>query len=272
MPELPEVETVCRGIAPQIEGRSISRVKVNCKKLRIPIPKKFASILKGRKIIRVKRKAKYIVIELDSGYSLVIHLGMSGRLTIQQDYQPAKHDHIVIELDNGSLIVFNDTRKFGLATVLHETEFDDFKFFKKLGIEPLSKELNTVQLFKILEKRKKNIKSVIMDSSIIVGVGNIYASESLFSAGIHPERLASEISKKESDRLFKAIVETLKRAIEAGGSTLKDYAKANGESGYFQHQFLVYDQQDQPCSKCKRAIQKIKQNGRATYFCGKCQK
>lgn len=274
MPELPEVETVCRGIRHQITGRTIIQAKINCHKLRIPVPKKLSSLVTGQNILGVKRKAKYIIIQLDSGYSLVIHLGMSGRLLVYpkpEDYKPAKHDHIVIKLDNATLMVFNDTRRFGLVTILHETEFEDFKFFKKLGLEPLSKQFNSVELFEICQKRQKNIKSVIMDSSIIVGVGNIYAAESLFSAAIHPERIASSLSKKETTKLQQAIVETLEQAIEAGGSTLKDYAKANGESGYFQHQFLVYDRKDQPCTKCKQPIQKIKQNGRATYFCSKCQ-
>lgn len=274
MPELPEVETIVRGIAPLIEGLSITKAKVLNSKLRIEIPQDFARAVKGKTITKVKRKAKYILLELDNHRVIVIHLGMSGRLRVYlnlQEYKKAKHDHLIIDLSNGGLLVFNDTRRFGLVTLLREPEFAEFKFFKKLGLEPLSKEFNTVQLFKITQARNKSIKSVIMDSSIVVGVGNIYASESLFSAGIHPGRIASTLTKKEAGKLYEAIVETLERAIEAGGSTLRDYAKADGEAGYFQHQFLVYDRLDMPCSKCSRPIHQIRQNGRSTYFCGHCQ-
>ncbi|MBT6842576.1 MAG: bifunctional DNA-formamidopyrimidine glycosylase/DNA-(apurinic or apyrimidinic site) lyase [Candidatus Melainabacteria bacterium] len=274
MPELPEVETVVRGIAPLIEGLAIAKAQVLNSKLRIEIPQDFARAVKGKTITKVKRKAKYILIDLDSGFTIVIHLGMSGRLRVYPDpdeYSKAKHDHLIIELRDKSILVFNDTRKFGLVTLLREEQFSEFKFFRKLGLEPLSKEFNSVELFRLVKNRNKSIKSVIMDSSIVVGVGNIYASESLFSAGIHPERIASSLTKKEATDLYKAIVNTLERAIEAGGSTLKDYAKPNGEAGYFQHQFLVYDRLDMPCSKCSRPIHQIRQNGRSTYFCGKCQ-
>lgn len=273
MPELPEVETVVRGIAPLIEGRVIAKAQVFNSKLRIEIPEALAKQVKNQKIIKVSRKAKYILIELEEGEFLIIHLGMSGRLRVypnSENYKRAKHDHLVITL-NDSLMVFNDTRRFGLVTLLREDEFADFKFFKKLGLEPLSRKFNSVQLFKITQARNKSIKSVIMDSSIVVGVGNIYASESLFSAGIHPERIASDLSKKEATKLYKAIVDTLERAIEAGGSTLRDYAKPDGKAGYFQHQFLVYDRLDKPCAKCSKSISQIRQNGRSTYFCGHCQ-
>lgn len=274
MPELPEVETVVRGIAPLIEGLAIAKAQVLNSKLRIEIPQDFARAVKGKTITKVKRKAKYILIDLDSGFTIVIHLGMSGRLRVYPDpdeYSKAKHDHLIIELRDKSILVFNDTRKFGLVTLLREEQFAEFKFFRKLGLEPLSKDFNAAKLFQITQARNKSIKSVIMDSSIIVGVGNIYASESLFSAGINPQRIASSLTKKETSKLYKAIVDTLQRAIQAGGSTLKDYAKADGEAGYFQHQFLVYDRLDLPCSKCSRPIHQIRQNGRSTYFCGKCQ-
>jgi formamidopyrimidine-DNA glycosylase len=174
-------------------------------------------------------------------------------------------------LSNGKLLVYNDTRKFGIVTVLRESEIAEFKFFKKLGLEPLSKEFNAKALYEIFQARNKSVKSVIMDASIIVGVGNIYACESLFSAGISPLRIANQVTKNEAAKLYTAIVDTLERAIVAGGSTISDYAKADGEAGYFQHNFLVYDREGQPCKKCKGKILRIKQNGRSSYYCGKCQ-
>ncbi len=299
MPELPEVETVCRGIKPYLEGASIIDSKVFNHKLRIPIPKDFSKLIKGCRVLKVQRKAKYILIHLshevltsrpsgapqdDEAGSLiiVIHLGMSGRLKFSGSEQEEifyhqrkahhKHDHALIQLSNGKFLIYNDPRKFGLVTVLDKDEFANFRFFKKLGIEPLSPELNPETLYKTLQRRNKSIKSVIMDSSLIVGVGNIYASESLFIAGIHPERIASTITKKEATKLHHAIVDTLERAIKAGGSTISDYAQADGSSGYFQHNFLVYGRIEKPCKKCRSKIQRIKQNGRSSYFCGKCQK
>lgn len=281
MPELPEVETVCRGLAPHVEGQMITEAKLFSPKIRFEVPKNIAKILKAKRIEKVIRKAKYILLELDSEDILVVHLGMTGRFTIDNENteeifknkikHKAKHDHLMIELENGSTLTFNDARRFGVLDLTTKEDISSFKLFSKLGLEPLSKEFNPESLYTITKRRTKNIKAVIMDSSLIVGVGNIYASESLFKAGIHPEKEASKISKKKITLLYKAIVETLERAIEAGGSTLKDYANADGNAGYFQHEFLVYDQDGQPCTKCKTKIERIKQNGRSTYYCSKCQ-
>lgn len=282
MPELPEVETVCNGIRPYLEGASIVASKVLNPKLRINIPASFTKLIKGKQILQVKRKAKYILIYLEGDLVIIVHLGMSGRLTVSGeelglDYYHKqklcqKHDHVLIELSNGKLLVYNDTRKFGIVTVLRASELHEFRFFRKLGLEPLSEEFSAKVLYEILKARNKSIKFVIMDSSIIVGVGNIYACESLFSAGISPLRIANEVIQKEAVKLYKAIVNTLQRAIAAGGSTISDYAKADGEAGYFQHEFLVYDREGEPCKKCKTMISRIKQNGRSSYYCGSCQK
>ncbi len=281
MPELPEVETVCCGIRPHLEAASIVASKVLNPKLRIGIPVNFSKLINGKQILQVKRKAKYILIHLEDDLVIIIHLGMSGRLTVSDDKAELnyyhkqklykKHDHVLIELSNGKLLVYNDTRKFGIVTVLNKKQFSEFKFFQKLGIEPLSKEFNAKALYEIFKARNKSVKSVIMDASIVVGVGNIYACESLFSAGISPLRMANKVTKQEAAKLYKTIVDTLERAIEAGGSTISDYAKADGEAGYFQHNFLVYDREEQPCKKCKTKILRIRQNGRSSYYCEKCQ-
>ncbi len=278
MPELPEVETVCNGIKPYLEGACIVSSKVMNSKLRIPVPSNFSELIKGQKILKVKRRAKYILIYLENELVIVIHFGMSGRLKLadtsffQEHKSEIKHDHVFIELSNNRSITYRDPRKFGLVTVLDKNEFANFRFFKKLGLEPLSSQLNADEFFKILQSSRRSVKSVIMDSSLVVGIGNIYASESLFSAGVNPERIASTVTKKEATKLYKAIVDTLEQAIKAGGSSINDYAQADGSTGYFQHHFLVYGRTDKPCKKCKTPILRIKQNGRSTYYCEKCQK
>lgn len=282
MPELPEVETVCRGIAAHIKNSSIKSIKVFNPKLRIPIPKDLAKNLVNTKVKQIKRKAKYILIYLDNQRILVIHLGMSGRLQIigdkqerifyHQESKHKKHDHLLVEFSNGTIMVYNDTRKFGLVTMVEAHKLKSHKLFKSLGAEPLSKDFNDEEFYQLIKTRNKSIKSVIMDASIIVGVGNIYASESLFRAGIKPTRLANSLTKQEASKLQKAIVATLEQAIDSGGSTLKDYAQANGASGYFQHKFLVYGKAGKPCKRCSGVISKIIQNGRSSFYCESCQK
>lgn len=281
MPELPEVETVTNGIRPFLEGQQITEVKVLRPQLRIKIPSSFQKLTEKAKVLRVKRRAKYILIELDNAYTIIIHLGMSGRLTVNDKKQEKifyhnkesfkKHDHLYIKLKSGDALVYNDTRKFGLVTITETSQLAEHKLIAKLGLEPLEKEFSAKKFYELIHKRNKSIKSVIMDANIVVGVGNIYACEALFQAGIHPEKLASKLSETEAKLLHSAIVKTLKRAIKAGGSTLKDYAKADGEAGYFQHEFLVYAQENKACTKCKKKITRIKQNGRSSFFCMKCQ-
>lgn len=316
MPELPEVETVTNGIRPFLEGKVIIEVKVLRPQLRIKIPANFKKLTEKTKILKVYRRAKYILIELDNAYTIIIHLGMSGKLTVNERsltvnegslfknfqmqglrsdedrsllsinedlrnernaavgdlWTSSKHDHLYIKLKSGDAVLYNDTRKFGLVTITETSQLEEHKLIKKLGLEPLDKSFTKKVFYELIQKRNKSIKSVIMDAGIVVGIGNIYACEALFQAGIHPEKLASKLQQKESDLLYSAIVKTLKRAIKAGGSTLKDYAKADGEAGYFQHEFLVYGQENKACTKCKKKIIRIKQNGRSSFVCLKCQK
>ncbi len=272
MPELPEVEIICRSIKASLENQVIVGCEVFNRKLRIMIPKNLAKILSQTQILNVKRRAKYILITLNNNFVLIIHLGMSGTLRVSNNYQAQKHDHVVIQLSNGTTLIYNDPRRFGLVTALASHELNNFSFLKRLGIEPLSKDFTASTLYSIIHSRTKAIKSVIMDASLIVGIGNIYASESLFLAGIKPNRSAKRISKKETTKLYESIVSTLQRAIKAGGSSISDFQHTDGSSGYFQHSFLVYDRKDQPCKQCQQAIQQIKQNGRSSYFCQICQK
>ncbi len=271
MPELPEVETICRGLEPKLAGSTITAAKSNTPKLRIAMPTKLEQKLKNKTITAIKRRAKYIIIELDDELSLVIHLGMSGRVTVTKNYQAKKHDHLVLKLSNGQTMALNDPRRFGLVALIPTAEIDSDKLFVNLGIEPLSTKFNGAYLANLIQKRHRDIKSCIMDASLVVGVGNIYASESLYLSKIHPEREAATLSNKECEELSKAIKQTLKAAIKAGGSSLRDYRQADGEMGYFQHSFKVYDQSGQPCHKCKTAIVRIKQAGRSTYYCPNCQ-
>jgi len=309
MPELPEVETVCSGLAPKLIGANILAIKTYTKKLRIPIPVKLLDRCvsdpssraakrrgnpptkrhcepEGRSnpravgITNIIRRSKYIILELTNNYSIILHLGMSGRLTLKAipDYNRAKHDHVVIHLDNNYLVAFNDPRRFGLITVVPSAELSKHKLITNLGAEPLVTKFQTQakwtaeNLAASLKGRSRDIKACIMDASIVVGVGNIYASESLYLAGIDPRRKAGSLKQEEISELYKAIKTTLTAAIKAGGSSLRDYRQADGKLGYFQHKFKVYDRAGQPCSSCKTKIERIRQAGRSTYLCPQCQR
>lgn len=288
MPELPEVETVTNGIKPYLEGQVIADLKILSPKLRYIIPKNIRKDSINSKIILVKRKAKYIQFFLDNGNLIIIHLGMTGRLLVkakspkEKDLKLAsifksqiknlnKHDHMIIQLKNGSSLIFNDVRKFGMVDLIDQNHAAGYKFFKKLGLEPLDKEFSLQAFENIIYKRNKSIKSTIMDSNIIVGVGNIYANEALFNSGIHPERIANTLTNEEIKKLRLDIIKVLKDAIKAGGSTLKDFANEKGQSGYFQFNFKVYGRTGEPCLKCKTPIERIKQNGRSSFLCPQCQ-
>jgi len=277
MPELPEVETVCRGLSENILGLNVSSVEVYAEKLRDLIPADLNKKILNHTITKIERKAKYILIHLAANANfqsqvLIIHLGMSGRLTIQDEvYERKKHDHVILKL-NGLLLVFNDARRFGVITLTDLENLSQHKLFRKLGLEPLSSEFTVAKLKALFKNRNKNIKNTLMDASLIVGIGNIYASEALFRSGIHPERTASSLTDKDIKKLHEQIIITLEDAIRAGGSTLKDFSKANGESGYFQYQFKVYGREGLPCSTCKTRIWRIVQGGRSSFFCSKCQK
>jgi len=280
MPELPEVETVCRGLALKLLGRRLAAVEQRRPNLRFPFPEGFAARLTGRRIDAIRRRAKYIVIELDDGMILLVHLGMSGSMVINEK-RPAlldRHDHVVFDIDDGTCVRFNDARRFGLMDLVRAADLHDHKLIRGLGLEPLSRDFNGASLAAMLKGRKTSVKLAIMDQRLVVGVGNIYASESLFRAGISPKRRASTIQGDRAEKLAAAIKTVLKEAIKAGGSSLRDYVQANGELGYFQHRWKVYDKAGQKCPGCDCNIEKtggvkrITQGARSTFYCPRKQK
>jgi formamidopyrimidine-DNA glycosylase len=282
MPELPEVETVKNGLAPVMAGAVIGDIILRRKDLRIPFPKNLSAMAKGQIITRLTRRAKYILIHLSNHKIMVLHLGMSGQIKIIEHpkaYKPAAHDHMMIVLKNAPMIVFHDPRRFGLVYCLEgDDDLQTHPAFATLGPEPLSNDFNAPAFWSVLKGLKAPIKHVLLDQRRIAGIGNIYASEALFYAHIHPQRAAGTLSQGEVENLVRAIRRVLEKAIAAGGSTLRDYKKADGTLGYFQHQFAVYGKEGEACQSCpiggkkKSVIQKIVQSGRATYFCPRCQK
>ena len=281
MPELPEVETVMRGLEPVLTGAEIKTVTKRRKDLRVPFPTRMKQRLEGRKITALKRRAKYILVSLDDGNVLVIHLGMSGRVSIipsKEDYELEKHDHLILELESGVRIVYNDPRRFGMVFMVSEVELPEHPAFSHLGPEPLGNEFSGPILEERLKNKKTSIKQALLDQRIVVGVGNIYACEALFRSGIKPTKRAGLIKGKQSEELVRAIRSVLNKAIKAGGSTLKDYRHVDGELGYFQHQFAVYDCEKEACARCDCDIKKtggvkrIVQSGRSTFYCARKQK
>ena len=275
MPELPEVETVCRGLEPVLVGQVIMQADVRRKDLRKPFPKGLKSHLEGAKVTHITRRAKYILIHLDNGYVLVIHLGMSGRVVFQPgDYKPQTHDHFILHMKNGQQVVLNDPRRFGIVDLVSEEALESHQLFAHLGPEPLSNGFSGPVLAAALKGRKTAIKQALMDQRIVVGVGNIYASEALFMARISPLKQAGLVKADQAEALVAAIKKVLQKAIKAGGSTLRDHRQANGELGYFQHSFSVYDCEGQVCGTCggNRLIKRIVQGGRSTFYCSGCQK
>jgi len=283
MPELPEVETVRRGISPVMEGQKIAEVQVNRPDLRWPLPERMAERLKGRHVTNVRRRSKYILCDLDSGETLLIHLGMSGRILISGDPQgrfvhdhpmAEKHDHVVLDMDTGARITYNDPRRFGAMDLLDTATAEEHPLLNVLGPEPLSNGFNEDQFFKAIRSRKSPMKSVLLDQKIVAGLGNIYVCEALFRARIDPRRKAANLSRQRSDRLVPIIRDVLSEAIEAGGSSLKDYRQADGELGYFQHSFDVYGREGEPCKTdgCAGTIRRITQSGRSTFLCTQCQR
>src|SRR5471032_1013306 len=290
MPELPEVETVRLGLGPVLEGHVLIDVQMRRADLRLPFPKDFVARTRGRKVIKLWRRAKYLLADLDSGESLVIHLGMSGRMSVYAHgkqrrlggyvYDPppdgagsGKHDHVVFETDAPARIVFNDHRRFGLMALVDTATLEQDKLFKGIGVEPLSTKFNTDYLAKALDGKKTPIKSALLDQRLIAGLGNIYVCEALLRAGISPKRLAGAVKRDRLPKLVAAIKKVLKDAIAAGGSTLRDHVQATGDPGNFQHRFLVYGREGLPCktAKCPGTVKRIVQSGRSTFYCPKCQ-
>ncbi len=283
MPELPEVETVRQGLLPVLEGRKFARVIARRGDLRFPLPAKFAERLTGRRVEKLTRRAKYILAHLDGGEVLIMHLGMSGRFSIEGakvgrflHATPAagKHDHIVFETDKGARVTFTDHRRFGMMDLFKASEVSTYKYLAELGPEPLSADFSPAMLDAALKGKRAPIKAALLDQRVVAGLGNIYVCEALFRAGISPTRLASTIPGARSRRLVPEVKAVLRAAIKAGGSSLRDYKQANGELGYFQKSFSVYDREEEPCLKkgCRGVVRRIVQSGRSTFYCATCQR
>jgi formamidopyrimidine-DNA glycosylase len=270
MPELPEVETTLRGIAPHMEGHAIAEVTVRNPSLRWPVPNEVVRA-EGQKVLSCRRRAKYLLIELERG-GLMIHLGMSGSLRIcNPDEAPRKHDHVDIVMDSGRCIRFNDPRRFG-ALLWWEERPDEHVLLKDLGPEPLSDHFSGRHLWRLSRGRKGAVKNFIMDGHVVVGVGNIYASEALFMSGIHPSRPAGRISATRYEALAMAIRDVLTHAIRRGGTTLRDFVNSEGNPGYFAQELLVYERHGNPCFQCGNPIRRRVIGQRSSYYCPKCQR
>jgi formamidopyrimidine-DNA glycosylase len=268
LPELPEVEVTRRGLEPQLAGRRISGVAVREARLRWPIPRSVRS-LAGRTVQGVARRAKYLLLDCGDGH-LILHLGMSGSLRVlAPSVAPGKHDHFDLELGD-RILRLRDPRRFG-AVLWTDQPLEGHRLLAHLGVEPLSREFNARRLHALTRGAKLSIKAFLMDGRRVVGVGNIYASESLFRAGIDPRKRAGRISLQEAKRLVPAIKRTLLAAIKAGGSSLRDFVGSDGASGYFQQRHWVYDRAGQPCRRCGTRIRRLVQGQRATYYCPTCQ-
>ncbi|HVZ70554.1 MAG TPA: bifunctional DNA-formamidopyrimidine glycosylase/DNA-(apurinic or apyrimidinic site) lyase [Rhizomicrobium sp.] len=291
MPELPEVETVRMGLEPVLEGHKFTKVVTRRGDLRRPFPHDFAKRLTGRKVKRLWRRAKYLLADLDDGETLVIHLGMSGRMAVyaggkghrlgiyaheasHPEAGHGKHDHVIFETDAPAKVVFSDHRRFGLMTLLDTGKLNDDPLFDGLGPEPLSADFNADYLRRALKGKRTPIKSALLDQRVVAGLGNIYVCEALYLARISPKRLASKVPGEKIGPLVDDIKATLKEAIKAGGSSLRDHARPDGSLGEFQHRFRVYDREGKPCSGhgCKGKIKRIVQAGRSTFYCPACQK
>ncbi len=270
MPELPEVETVVAGLKPKITGAKLVSVSHSGKNLRYPLPD-FSTLLQ-QNIQSVERRAKYLLFHFDNGQTLIWHLGMTGQFhVLAQREAKTKHEHVTLTFTDGQTLRYRDTRRFGYAGLCKRDDLEQHAWFAKLGVEPLLNDFSGNYLQNILKTRKTSIKQAIMDNHVVVGVGNIYASESLFRAGIHPTQVANSLKPKQYALLVQHIKTVLAEAIEAGGSTISNFVKADGKPGYFAHSFQVYGRDKQPCLVCKTPIEKIVLGGRASFFCPQCQ-
>lgn len=273
MPELPEVETTRRALALKLEGRRIARIELRRKSLRWPLPRDFAARVEGRRVLALERRAKYILIRLEDGPVWLIHLGMSGRMQLRQGWPNdiGRHDHVIFATDEGTSVTFNDARRFGAMDLIAPGALAGHKLLCHLGPEPLGPDFTPESLTESFRGRRTPVKSALLDQHVVAGLGNIYVSEALFRAGIHPERLAGSIAPRRLARLVPAIRDVLNEALAAGGSTLRDYMQPDGQLGYFKTQFRVYDREGEPCPGCGRPVRRITQAGRSTFFCAHCQ-
>lgn len=286
MPELPEVETVRCGLLPAMEGGVIARAEARRPDLRWPLPVDMAERLTGARVLTLRRRSKYLLIDLDRGDTLIVHLGMSGRMVISgragRDVPgqfhhvhpaPAVHDHVVIDMESGARITFNDPRRFGAMDLCRTDAVDAHRLLAALGPEPLGNSFNDSYLQARFQGRRMPVKAALLDQRIVAGLGNIYVCEALFRAGIDPRRAAGRIGRDRIARLVQAIRATLHDAIAAGGSSLRDYRQADGALGYFQHAFQVYGREGAPCARpgCGGTVRRVVQSGRSTYHCPRCQ-
>ena len=271
MPELPEVETTLQGVAPYLRDQVVSRLVVRDRRLRWPVPPGIESKVAGQRIRFLERRGKYILIGLDRG-GLLVHLGMSGSMRVLPERAaPSIHDHFDIETGAGVIIRYRDPRRFG-CLLWHGSDIRQHKRLRKLGVEPLEANFNGEMLYHASRSRKVAVKNLIMNGEIVVGVGNIYASEALFDAAIHPHRRCDRIARLRYDRLAGSIRSVLARAINEGGTTLRDFVAADGTPGYFEQQLLVYGREDLPCPQCGTPVKRTVISQRATYYCGQCQR
>lgn len=281
MPELPEVETVRRGLLPHLEGRRIVRAEARRPDLRWPLPPDLVQVLTGARVVELRRRSKYLLADLDRGGTLLMHLGMSGRLLVEGaglagfHRDPAilpRHDHVMLETEDGTTITFNDARRFGMVDLIRDG--DTHPLLAQLGPEPFDPVFDADYLASAFAGRRLPVKQALLDQKIVAGLGNIYVSEALHRAGIDPRRAAGRIGKQRITALTKHILDVLTDAIAAGGSSLRDHRQASGELGYFQHSFRVYDREDAACpaTGCTGHIRRITQSGRSSYFCPMCQR
>lgn len=295
MPELPEVETVRRGLAPVMEGATVTRLTQRRANLRFPFPDDFARRVEGRKILSLGRRAKYLVVTIEGGDTLVMHLGMSGRFAISTAQQQAdgqigayvhtagndpKHDHVTLHMSNGATITYNDTRRFGFMLLIPTAELATHALFADIGIEPLGSALTPATLASLAHGRKTDLKAFLLDQRNVAGLGNIYVAEALHRARLNPAKPASRLAVRSgapsphAERLVPEIKAVLEAALQAGGSTLRDYRQSDGALGYFQHSFSVYGRAGEPCVRagCGGTIRRITQAGRSTFYCPRCQR
>ena len=288
MPELPEVETVRRGLAPAMEGARLDKVEVRHRGLRWPVAKDFEKRLAGQTVTSVGRRAKYLIVDVSSGDVLVMHLGMSGSFRVNdgkiakyhhEKSKSTTHDHIVFHMSNGSTVTFNDPRRFGSMKLVPRTKMDQEPLLRSIGPEPLGNEFDAAMLAQACAGKKTSLKAALLDQRVVAGLGNIYVCEALFRARLSPKRPASTIADRKGQpneravALVDAIKAVLHDAIKAGGSSLRDHRRADGSLGDFQHNFLVYDREGKPCpGGCKGTVKRIVQNGRSTFYCPRCQK
>jgi formamidopyrimidine-DNA glycosylase len=283
MPELPEVETIRRGLEPALSGARLARVEQRRPDLRFPLPDRFAERLTGARVERLGRRAKYLLAELDQGETWVTHLGMTGRFTVEAA-QPGRfahaasaspaHEHLAFDTDRGARVGFADPRRFGYMALIPSGALDEHPWFRALGPEPLGNSFSAAHLADAFAGRIQNVKATLLDQRVVAGLGNIYVCEALHRSKISPLTPAGQIGAAALERLAAAVREVLAEAIEAGGSTLRDYADANGGQGYFQHSFRVYGREGEACARprCAGVVERTVQAGRSTFFCPKCQK